>query len=77
MGKVQVDSTRRDLCPVREMWMIGAGTQGPGPVTEHSSLSWPDKDTGQRGRVSHKDLNWTVLMGRHALYLETQFLFRG
>lgn len=51
MGKAQVDSARRGLCTVREMWMTG-----PGPVTEHPSLSWPDRDTVQRDRVSHKHL---------------------
>lgn len=80
MGKAQVDSARRYLCTVREMWVTGTGTQDPDPVTKHPSLSWSDRDMVQRGRVSHKHLNWTCLMGRHParpLPRNPQFLFRG
>lgn len=65
MGKAQVDSGRRYLRTVREMWMTGTGTQGSGPVTDHPSLSWPHRDTVQRGRVPSKHLNWTGVMGAH------------
>lgn len=58
MGKAQVDSATRYLCTVREMWVTGSGTQDPGPDTEHPSLSWPDRDMVQGGRVARKHLNW-------------------